>query len=689
MNTSLSRREFTAMLLGLTAASAVPVRGSSTGSMPTQQSDEGGFLHPGMLQSRGDLERMRAAVAARKEPIYSGFLKFSQDKASSSTYKSTGAGPEIGRNPNILFGEFDGDSNAAYQCALMWSITGNPTFAQIAISILDSWSSQLQEVSGADAVLSASLGGFKMANAAEIMRHTNAGWSDESARRFGTLLHQVFLPVIQNFAPFANGNWDTAAIKMMLAIAVYNEDRPLFERALEYYRYGCGDGRLEYYIYPSGQCQESGRDQQHAQLGLAHLGDCCEIAWHQGLDLYGASGNRLLLGFEYVAAYNLGQPVPFAEDIDRTGKYRHSAISPPGKLRPVYEQIYNHYARRKGLSLPWTAQCAEKLRPEGAGPGADHTGFGTLLYTRDDGPDTAESAAFAVPHGLHLSQAGSTLELDFIPLAAKPAYYIARSEYRSGRSSGEDWRLRPSRSKQIARGLRTDRFLDRNLLPSQLYMYQVSALNSHRLSLPAIGMAALPIGWTQDAVGLVAHEYSSSFDGTTYCLTAAGAEPIHQGGPFLFLNRMLPSNGAIVARFLPLLASQSASVGLALSGGIAPYREQFLLIIAPAGGPIERPSWAASVLCNSQEGKLVTVATEALTEPAISWGRIVQPIWMRIEQINRKLVASISNDGQQWNQLYSAGNTTTHTTVGMVVNSGIEGVTTEVCFDNVSVSDLP
>ena len=70
-----------------------------------------------------------------------------------------------------------------------------------------------------------------------------------------------------------------------------------------------------------GQCQESGRDQQHTQLGLGHLAEACEVAWNQGLDLYGESDNRLLKGFEYTARYNLDQDVPFVPYAEVTGHY--------------------------------------------------------------------------------------------------------------------------------------------------------------------------------------------------------------------------------------------------------------------------------------------------------------------------------------------------------------------------------
>jgi hypothetical protein len=105
------------------------------------------------------------------------------------------------------------------------------------------------------------------------------------------------------------------------------------------------------------------------------------------MDLYGADANRLLDGFEYTASYNLGNAVPFQPYTDTTGKYPQTTISPlnRGQFRPIYEMVYNHFQNRRGTSCPYTQQVAARIRPEGAWPGADHPGFGTLLFTKPPG----------------------------------------------------------------------------------------------------------------------------------------------------------------------------------------------------------------------------------------------------------------------------------------------------------------
>ncbi|HZL21500.1 MAG TPA: alginate lyase family protein [Polyangia bacterium] len=331
---------------------------------------------------------MKQMVAAKTEPYWAGYQVLEANTFSSATYTMAGPFAETGRNPDVNKNAIENDVDAAYQNAVMWAITGDPSHAAKAIEILNAWSSTLTAITGSDAILAASLDGFKLANAAEIIRYTNAGWSGSDVTAAENLFKTVFYPVIQNFAPFANGNWTAGCIKAMLAFGIFTDDEAMFSRAINWIENGTDDGALtNYVINTEGQCQESGRDQTHAQLGLGNLAEASETAWHQEVDLYGLTANRLLAGFEYTASYNLGNTVPFQSFTDTTGKYPQTAISPidRGQFRPIYEMVYNHYQNRRGLACPYTQQVAVKLRPEGAWPYADHPGFGTLLFTKPAG----------------------------------------------------------------------------------------------------------------------------------------------------------------------------------------------------------------------------------------------------------------------------------------------------------------
>lgn len=660
-----SRRTFNHLLLSAGAACVLELPRFAKASL-SETTLHDGFVHPGMLHTAADLDRMRTAVNDRQEPIFSGFEKLQAHPASQRSYVSKGAYAEVSRNPTVHADEFNKDCNAAYQCAVMWKVTGDQGYFEVSSHILNDWSKTLKSIAGVDAILCAGLGPFLMANAAELLRHGGV-WSAPDSERFGHMLREVVLPVIENFAAFANGNWDTAAIKTMMAIAIYTDDRPLFERALTYYCHGCGDGRLANYIYPNGQCQESGRDQQHTQLGIAHMGDCCEMAWNQGVDLYSWLDNRLLAGFEYTAHYNLGGDVPFVADIDRTGKYRHTMISPRGPFRPVYEQIYNHYAHRRGMAAPFTQRAAEQVRPEGAGFQADQTGFGTLLYTRSATPALPTGGT---PSALWAETNKNTTLISFVGPAAGSTVTVQRSERASGSFVA------------IASGLTGTSCQDNTAKPSQLYFYRAIDDASKRSSLTVAYMTGLPKGWQEERLGGLTGKPSVAFDGATFRLTAAGA-PTESS--LFFVHRALGSNDTMIARLTPPIASQSLRAGLAITTPASPSTLCAALLLSPTGGPLEHPNWSVSLQHVVPEG-IQSAGSVVVPEPAVVNGRIMAPVWLRLQRSGTHLQSSVSVDGHNWISIGTAEIPAGALRIGLALNSGLPEVETEAKFDRVTLS---
>jgi len=152
----------------------------------------------------------------------------------------------------------------------------------------------------------------------------------------------------------------------------------MFQKAVDYFLHGVGNGAVNHYFKETGQCQESGRDQGHTQMGLEYLVNSAEIAWKQGVDLYSAYNNRLAKGFEYVAKYNQGEDVPFEYYESYQGKYKHTVISEKGRghLRAMYEKIVNHYYNRMGMDMIWCRKAIEKTRIETGGT----MPWSTLMY---------------------------------------------------------------------------------------------------------------------------------------------------------------------------------------------------------------------------------------------------------------------------------------------------------------------
>jgi hypothetical protein len=368
------------------------------------------FVHPGVLHKQPDFERMKTKVTANAQPwkgsydllVASAQAQLSWSPRATATIIRGGTGDNVA----LLYN----DVAAAYQHALLWKITGNAAHGDKARDILNAWSATHTTLSGnADRYLASGLFGYQFANAAEMMR----GYSGFDVARFQNyLLNVYYYPLIERFlwgnqygadhndACITNywANWDLCNMAAAIAIGVFCDNRTIFNRAIDYFKTGAGNGSINHaipFLHPGGlgQWQESGRDQGHSILGVGLMASFCEIAWNQGQDMYGWNGNRFMQGAEYVARYNNGASVPFTAYSWGSGTNcspnTHTAISSAGRgeNRPIWEMIYNHYARRRGLSVANVASAASELRPEG-GPGGhattfDQPGFGSLTYSLD------------------------------------------------------------------------------------------------------------------------------------------------------------------------------------------------------------------------------------------------------------------------------------------------------------------
>jgi len=342
-----------------------------------------GFAHPGISHNQAELEFVKSKLKANQQPWQQAWEKMRSSSYASLSWKPRPvAHVERGayNRPDIGGTFFLRDGTAAYTHALLWVFTGNKAHAAKAAEILNAWSSTLESVRNHDARLLVGMGGIHFCNAAELLKYTWNGWPRKDREAFAAMLRKVLYPVIEDFYPTANGNWDASMIQTMMAMGIHLDDRAMFQKAVAYFLEGNGNGAVNHYLNRFGQCQESGRDQGHTQMGLEYLLNSSEIAWKQGLDLYGAFENRLAKGFEYTARYNLGSEVPFEYYESYRGRYKHNTISAKGRgrLRPMYDKVYNHYHNRMKMDMPWCKKAIEKTRPECGG--SSSVPWSTLMY---------------------------------------------------------------------------------------------------------------------------------------------------------------------------------------------------------------------------------------------------------------------------------------------------------------------
>jgi hypothetical protein len=414
-------------------------------------------------------------VRAGVEPYATAFSELANHARASFDYVVRGSESQTIVNREGTNGpEFEADATAAYLNALMWAVTGDERHAEKCVEIFNAWRNVTEVTGGGTEALNAGLFVWKMVEAAEIIKSTFDGWAAADARAFSDMLvypgyssttvpatlgptNGSFYWRIHRGDPGRHGNQDLIAWRAMITMGVFLDNRIMFDRALRYFKgephraddlpyapgpppagtqsadneyfttYQVGassnaepdygyNGVLEHYVWPSGQNQESSRDQQHAFFGLGICAGIAEVAWNQGDGVYNALDDRLLTGFEHMARYNVSflasfpeQTTPwepsgadFLQRLDRTGRWFSKRINPyfesdfvsvsrgdfPGK-RPVFEQPFAHYRVRMGRSTTetlWTERgrdvSIERGGYEGVGFSLDHPGWGALTFRR-------------------------------------------------------------------------------------------------------------------------------------------------------------------------------------------------------------------------------------------------------------------------------------------------------------------
>jgi hypothetical protein len=421
--------------------------------LATTSTGSSGFIHPGLLHTQLDFDRM--AQNYTRDP-WNGSWNLLINNSHSSLTRSPapvaivyrGADGVHSENYSRLFN----DIAAAYACALRWKITGNTAYADKAVQYMNAWSSTLTAISGtSDKYLAAGIYGYEFANVGEIMR-TYSGLSATDFAAFQGMMRNIFYPMNHDFLVNHNGadifhywaNWDICNMASVMAIGVLCDDRTLFDEAVAYFKTGAGNGAIAqavYYVHPGhlGQWQETGRDQGHNLLGIALMGPVCEMAWNQGVDLYGYDNNRFLMGAEYVAKANLIESgtsyytVPYVTYSNVDVTQAAFATASQGDIRPIWALVYNHYVNRMGLAAPYSKKFAAVVQPEGGGGnygttsgGYDQLGYGTLTCTRDP------IASGANPSGLTAYVSAGAVILSWWGGAYATGYTVKRASTSGG-----------------------------------------------------------------------------------------------------------------------------------------------------------------------------------------------------------------------------------------------------------------
>jgi Alginate lyase len=212
------------------------------------------WTHPGIVVSQAQLDATRAAYQAKNSVIVAQVNKAMSSAYGSLTYTVQGPWPGginqcgASSNPNDGCQAADNDSNAAYVQALLWYITGNQTYANNAINIMNAYATNFKGYAGTNGLacpsgtdcsngpLQSGWDAEKWPRAAEIIRYgttsggAGSGWAAADITAFSAMLQNIYQPVIQNGSG-VNGNWDMSMIDGTIQIAVFTENSTLLATA--------------------------------------------------------------------------------------------------------------------------------------------------------------------------------------------------------------------------------------------------------------------------------------------------------------------------------------------------------------------------------------------------------------------------------------------------------------------------
>lgn len=337
-----------------------------------------------MLVSRAQLDFVRAKVQAGAQP-----WKAAYDQMHASKYASLSRTPkprsvvECGSysNPNYGCTDEREDALAAYTLALEWYITQDSRYAAKAVQIMDAWSGTITDHTNSNAPLQTAWSASTWPRAAEIIRYTYSGWAADKVSRFGGMLRNVYLPEVVNGSN-SNGNWELSMTEATIGIAVFLDDRTVYDKAVAKFRgrvpayvYLASDGALprtapgsglttrdqivSYWqgqsTFVDGLTQETCRDFTHTGYGLSAISHVAETSRIQGQDLYPEVADRLRHALGLQAKYELGAAVP---------SWLCGGVLNRG-LGPVTEVGFNALHNRLGYAMDNTQALTEQQRPAG------------------------------------------------------------------------------------------------------------------------------------------------------------------------------------------------------------------------------------------------------------------------------------------------------------------------------------
>ncbi len=354
------------------------------------------FKHPGLLVSRSQIDFIKDKIKLGEEPWKTAFANLKSSKYSSLTYAyKPFTNVECGsyNNPNVGCNNHVEDGSAVYCYSLLFIFTNEEKYAIKAVEIINAWSAVYEKNTNSNANLVVSWATPWFVNGAELLKSYYPGWKKEDETQFIKMLDK-FLPYILNEFSAGN-NWIQSAIEAHFAIAVFKDDKILFDKAVERWKtrvktyiYQTTDGpkpintlnktdaQMEAIwrststgtIYVNGLCQETCRDLGHLGLGFNSMMYAAEIAYQQNVDLFSLEKKRITDLMELHAAWMTGTvkvPSTICGGVIKVSEPDVEGIKVGvGGGQTPWDIAYNHFHDRLKFDLPNTEKMLFKSRPK-------------------------------------------------------------------------------------------------------------------------------------------------------------------------------------------------------------------------------------------------------------------------------------------------------------------------------------
>lgn len=339
------------------------------------------IIHPATLISLSDLKTLSnlgACSVSKLSLVNSARDKLFKDvklnyKSQALTIVDIGQG-----GSGVGHKEFTEDGKQAYAQALAYLITKEEQYASNCMNILHDWASKCTAFKGTNAPLEAAWGTASMSRACELVKYMVPNWSKYKAMEdcYVNWVRKMLMPHLLGLTEkyklkwgFYN-NWHTSIIEARLQFALLTDDLESVNLCIEEYK-----KILASYVQDDGFTGETLRDSDHCCFGLAGLVQICELAFHQGVDLYSLRNNILHKCIEFHAELYGTKKVPNSLG----SKFNISQFKLFSWVQPsAWEIARKHYCARKSYTMRNTdALLQNTIRPAGY---ALHWGYCTLTH---------------------------------------------------------------------------------------------------------------------------------------------------------------------------------------------------------------------------------------------------------------------------------------------------------------------